>query len=34
MVPVEAATISWFEHEEFYLGSGKVLNREYIERLP
>ncbi|KFY64990.1 hypothetical protein V497_01540 [Pseudogymnoascus sp. VKM F-4516 (FW-969)] len=34
MVPVEAATVSWFNHEEFYLGSGKVLNREYIDGLP
>lgn len=33
MVPVEAATCSWNDHEEFYLGTGKVLNREYIEGL-
>ncbi|KFY05467.1 hypothetical protein V492_08519 [Pseudogymnoascus sp. VKM F-4246] len=25
-VPLEMATISWYNHEEFFLGSGKVLN--------
>lgn len=34
MVPVEVATVSWYNHAEFFLGSGKVLNREYIEGLP
>ncbi|KAL5345378.1 hypothetical protein ACLOAV_009749 [Pseudogymnoascus australis] len=33
MVPVEMATCSWYDHEEFYQGSDKVLNREYIEGL-
>ena len=31
MMPIEAVTLSWCENEEFYLGTGKVLNREYLE---
>lgn len=31
MMPLEVCTLSWCENEEFYLGTGKVLTREYFE---